>query len=110
MTTITSPNPCARRLPRPSATRHNGPDVMRFLIAPLLLLLLLAVPARAEDGYDLWLRYRPMEAAALAQYRPLATAVVSEGASPTLDAARAELIQGLSGLLDKKVIADAVTD
>ena len=62
---------------------------MRFLIAAMLLLLV--VPARAEDGYDLWLRYRPMEAAALAQYRPLATAIVSEGASPTLDAARALL-------------------
>ena len=81
---------------------------MRFLIA--VFLLLLAVPARAEDGYDLWLRYRPMEAAALAQYRPLATTIVSEGASPTLDAARAELIQGLDGLLDKKVVAGAVTD
>src|ERR1700753_1915533 len=108
MTTITSPNPCARRLPRPSATRHSGPDLMRFLIA--VLLLLLVVPARAEDGYDLWLRYRPMEAAALAQYRPLAVVVVSEGASPTLDAARTELSQGLSGLLDKKVTAGAVTD
>ena len=75
---------------------------MRFLIAALLLLLV--IPARAEDGYDLWLRYRPMEVAALAQYRPLATAIVSEGVSPTLDAARAELIQGLSGLLDKKVM------
>src|SRR6201996_3551585 len=108
MTTITSPNPCARRLPRHSATHRSGPDVMRFLIAAMLLLLV--VPARAEDGYDLWLRYRPMEAAALVQYRPLATAIISEGASPTLDAARAELIQGLSGLLDKKVAAGAMTD
>src|SRR6185503_10347869 len=81
---------------------------MRFLIAAFLLLL--AIPAQAEDGYDLWLRYRPMEAAALAQYRPLATAVVAEGTSPTLDAARTELIQGLSGLLDKKVMAGAATD
>jgi len=81
---------------------------MRFLIAALLLLL--AVPARAEDGYDLWLRYRPMETAALAQYRPLAAAIVSEGASPTLDAGRDELVRGLSGLLDKKVTAGAVTD
>src|SRR6185312_6576547 len=67
-------------------------------------------PAQAEDGYDLWLRYRPMEAPALAQYRPLASVVVSEAASPTLDAARAELTQGLSGLLDKKVMAGGVTD
>lgn len=49
---------------------------MRFVIAAVLLLL--AVPARAEDGYDLWLRYRPMEAVALAQYRPGATAIVAE--------------------------------
>ena len=34
------------------------------------------LPARAEDGYDLWLRYRPMEAGAQAQYRPLATGIV----------------------------------
>src|SRR3569833_1887122 len=82
---------------------------MRFLITAFLVLL--AVPAaRAEDGYDLWLRYRPMEAAALAQHRPLAAAIVSEGASPTLDAARAELTRGLSGLLDKTVAAGAVTD
>ena len=45
-------------------------------------------PARAEDGYDLWLRYRPMETGALAQYRPLASAIVSEGVSPSLDAAQ----------------------
>jgi len=74
------------------------------------LLLLLTVPAYAEDGYDLWLRYRPMEASALAQYRPLATAIVSEGASPSLDAAKSELTRGLSGLLDKPVGAGAVAD
>jgi alpha-glucuronidase len=88
--------------------RRSGRDGMRFLIA--VLLLLLAAPARAEDGYDLWLRYRPMEATALAQYRPLATAIVAEGASPTLNAARDELVQGLSGLLDKKVVAEPITD
>jgi alpha-glucuronidase len=51
----------------------------RILAAAFLVLL--AVPARAEDGYDLWLRYRPMEAGARAQYRPLATVIVSEGTS-----------------------------
>jgi len=82
--------------------------VNRFLAAAFLLLL--AAPARAEDGYDLWLRYRQMEASALAQYRPLATVVVSEGASPSLDAAKAELTQGLSGLLAKPVGAGGMTD
>ena len=75
--------------------------MFRFLAAALLVLL--TVPARAEDGYDLWLRYRPMEAAVLAQYRPLATAIVSQGASPSLDAAKSELTRGLSGLLDRPV-------
>ena len=62
------------------------------LFAAALLLMLAAVPVQAEDGYDLWLRYRPLEAQALARYRPLATAVVAAKAtSPTLEAARAEL-------------------
>jgi alpha-glucuronidase len=74
------------------------------------ILLLLALPARAEDGYDLWLRYRPMEASAQAQYRPLATAIVSQGASPSLDAAKAELTKGLSGLLDRPVSAGPLSD
>jgi alpha-glucuronidase len=83
----------------------------RFFAAALLLLLVVpTMPVRAEDGYDLWLRYRPMEAAAQAQYRPLATGIVSEGASPSLDAAKTELIRGLSGLLDKPVGTGAVTD
>jgi len=81
--------------------------MFRFLAAAFLLLL--AAPARAEDGYDLWLRYRPVEAAAQTQYRPLATAIVSEGNSPSLEAARNELIQGLSGLLAKPVGAGSVS-
>ena len=82
--------------------------MLRFIAAALLLLL--AIPAHAEDGYDLWLRYRPMEAGALAQYRPLASVIVSESASPSLDAAKAELTQGLSGLLNRPVRAGAVAD
>ncbi|HEX4270356.1 MAG TPA: alpha-glucuronidase family glycosyl hydrolase [Rhizomicrobium sp.] len=80
------------------------------IVRAAAILLLLAVPARAEDGYDLWLRYHPMDAAAQAQVRPLATAIVSEGASPSLDAAKAELVQGLSGLLDKSITAGALMD
>src|SRR5579864_9065318 len=81
-----------------------------LLAAALLLLVALTMPARAEDGYDLWLRYRPMEAGAQAQYRPLATAVVSQGVSPSLDAARGELIRGLSGLLNKSISTGNVDD
>jgi alpha-glucuronidase len=82
--------------------------MIRFFAAAFLLLL--AIPARAEDGYDLWLRYRPMEASALAQYRPLATAIVSEGNSPSLNAAKNELTHGLSGLLDRPVRPGPLAD
>ena len=81
-----------------------------FAAAFVLLLVALTLPAQAEDGYDLWLRYRPIEASALAQYRPLATAIVSEGASPSLKAARDELTRGLSGSLDRPVGAGALAD
>src|SRR5258706_4956385 len=111
MTTITSPSPCARRLPRRSATRRRAPEEIKMTrFFAVAFLLLLAVPARAEDGYDLWLRYRPMEANAQAQYRPLATAIVSEGTSPSLNAARDELTRGLSGLLDRPVGTGAVAE
>ncbi len=82
---------------------------LRLLTAALLLLLV--VPAQAEDGYDLWLRYRPMEAEGLAKYRPLARVVVAAKAtSPTLDAAKAELTRGLSGLLNQAVGAGDLAD
>lgn len=86
--------------------------MIRCLAAALLFLLAVPVltgPVRAEDGYDLWLRYRPMDAGAQARYRPLATGVVSEGASPSLAAAKSELVRGLSGLLDKSISTGAVT-
>ncbi len=52
--------------------------------------------ARAEDGYDLWLRYRilPGALAAAAQ----ATEVTGRGTSPTATLAAAEVQRGLSGL------------
>ena len=63
-----------------------------------------------EDGYDLWLRYRPMDAAAVAQYAPHAVAIIG-GDSPTLRAAESELERGLGGLLDHPVsVAPAVGD
>jgi alpha-glucuronidase len=60
--------------------------------------------ARAEDGYDLWLRYRRVaDAARLAEYRAALTSVVAQGSSPTLAAARDELVAGLTGLLGRRV-------
>ena len=81
-----------------------------MLRLPLLALLLLAAliaptQARAEDGYDLWLRYRPVEAESQRQYAPAATELVGASGSATLEAAGAELHRGLSGLLGQAIPA-----
>ena len=81
-----------------------------MLRLPLLALLLLAAliaptAARAEDGYDLWLRYRPVEAEWQRRYAPAATELVGASGSPTLEAAGAELRRGLSGLLGQEPTA-----
>ena len=72
----------------------------------LLLLALLAwaapVASAAEDGYELWLRYRPVsDAAALNGYRAAFTGLLMDAPSPTLRAARDEITRGLRGLLDR---------
>jgi alpha-glucuronidase len=77
----------------------------RWLIAALAFTF--AVACFAEDGYDLWLRYQPVEAAALARYRAAATAIVLDGDGPTLTAAAEELRRGLGGLLARPVAITA---
>ncbi|MBL0939084.1 MAG: alpha-glucuronidase [Gemmatimonadaceae bacterium] len=58
-----------------------------------------AAPA-IEDGYDLWLRYRPItDAATSTAYRSRLKQLVVLGATPTLDIARDELHRGVSGML-----------
>src|SRR5215831_13818447 len=56
-------------------------------------------PLHAEDGYDLWLRYRPLAAERAEACRVFATALVAGTATPTQAATRAELERGLAGLL-----------
>jgi alpha-glucuronidase len=67
----------------------------------LLLAVMLPSAALAEDGYDLWLRYHPVEKTWLGRYRADATSLVTAGTSPTIQAARDELARGLGGLLDR---------
>lgn len=75
-----------------------------LLSALMALLMLMATAAQAEDGYELWLRYRA--AADLESYRKVLGPVVVEASargagvgSQTLSIAAAELNRGLAGLL-----------
>jgi len=79
---------------------------MKFITAIVLGALCLTAAARAEDGYDLWLRYQPLEKAAIVRYRTVAATLVTAGHSPTVTATRDELVRGLSGLLARKEPVD----
>lgn len=111
MTATPDPSPDAPAA-RPSgrATRALAAPVpyMRQLLHRLALLCLLTVaaaaPLRAEDGYELWLRYRPVaDTARLREYRAAVSELVIPTGSATLRAARDELRTGLRGLLGRDV-------
>ena len=72
---------------------------LRLLIATLLLIA--ASAARAEDGYDLWLRYRPIESQWRAAYASRATAIVETSRSPTLTIAAGELRRAVTGMIGR---------
>lgn len=80
----------------------------RGMAAALLGLALLPAGATVEDGYDLWQRYRSLPAASqkplLAQARSI---VHAQPASPTLQAAVAELKRGVAGLTGREPISSA---
>jgi alpha-glucuronidase len=76
--------------------------MFKALIPLLLLLLLNPAWGADEDGYDLWLRYRPLDKAAQAPLRAHAKSIVFAGPpSATARAAVDELQRGLGGLLGK---------
>ena len=65
----------------------------------IVIQLCAAASTRADDGYRLWLRYDPLPANVVKDYRSRVTSVVVQGQSPTLDAIRTELVSGCAGLL-----------
>jgi alpha-glucuronidase len=70
------------------------------ICAAVGLALALGSAALAEDGYDLWLRYRLLPEPQRASYAMSAREVVAgEVDSPVRDAARRELLRGLAGLI-----------
>ncbi|MDQ0252056.1 alpha-glucuronidase [Sphingomonas kyeonggiensis] len=59
----------------------------------------LANQAHAEDGYDLWLRYQPLESSAKARVAPAVRYFVAPTDRPVIAAAADELKRGLGGML-----------
>lgn len=53
----------------------------------------------AETGYDLWLRYQPLDAARVQRVAPRLRYVVADDRRPTIRAALDELDRGLAGLI-----------
>jgi alpha-glucuronidase len=68
-----------------------------------LAALALVGPTPAEDGYDLWLRYRAIEAAAYPAIGTLVRQIVAPASTPTLDVAGRELERGLAGLAGRNI-------
>ena len=70
----------------------------------LFLFFLFFVSANAETGYELWMRYKPVENKNLLQtYRRSITALVVAPTSPTMQIVRDELTTALSGLLQTSI-------
>ena len=68
----------------------------------LLSFLTVAAALHAETGHDAWLRYAPLEGAALDQFRQAVPAVVSVlDQTPVAATARAEIVRGVKGMLGR---------
>ena len=97
-------------------TNSNKMGDMMYAIRLCMLLLLLSVQslgwAIEEDGYDLWLRYRPLDAAAQAPLRANAAAIVHAGPrSATVNAAIDELQRASTAMLGRRAaVIDAPRD
>jgi alpha-glucuronidase len=82
-----------------------------FLAVILASTIAMSAAAHAEDGYDLWLRYRPVEPQLRQGYEKHARSILSGKETGTLAAARQELERGLSGMLGHSIRrTDEVSD
>jgi alpha-glucuronidase len=78
---------------------HKRTGAGLLICAAFALQLFAGTSAKAEDGYRLWLRYDPLPANVVKDYRARVSSIVVQGQSQTLDAVRTELVEGCAGLL-----------
>ena len=85
---------------------------MHRLLRLIVLVLALAgtTAARGEDGYDLWLRYKPVEAASAAPYRAAATEIVTRASPPPSRPRAANSNAALQGCSAGRPVSGAVAD
>lgn len=83
---------------------------MRWLLFGIIVSLAMISPIYAEDGYDLWLRYHPMDDLVIAQYSSNVRSIVANSSySPIMQAAVSELQRGIAGMLNLNVSTVATT-
>src|SRR5689334_6275023 len=89
----------------------SPPRHLRSVVLLLVMLVSATAGVRAETGYDVWLRYVPVDNPVLqTAYRKSFTSIVVQGRSLTLDIIAAELERASKGLLGtQSPRADAVT-
>lgn len=79
-------------------------DIKNIYFFLLVFIFCCPVIINAENGYDLWLRYKKIDNATLLNnYRTILSSVKLDATSPTLRAAKEELEMGLQGLLQRKL-------
>jgi alpha-glucuronidase len=74
---------------------------MKYKLA--LLFVLMGLTVAADDNYRLWLKYNPLSQSIAIRYVAQFSTIFIDGSSPTLNVAHQELVNGLSGLLQKKI-------
>ncbi len=74
-------------------------------LAAVLAAAMQAEGARAETGYEAWLRYAPVEQAARQKYARLPASIVVLGDSAVLAAAQREVVRGVKGMLGRTLRA-----
>ena len=78
---------------------------VKRIIGTVALSAAFGLCACAENGYEAWLRYRPLAPGErLEECRRLLRRVVADESSDGVKAARDELVRGISGLVGKAVV------
>ena len=78
--------------------------MLKKIVMATLLFASFAGGSNAEDGYDLWLRYKKCDQPdLLASYRNHFSGIFLAGNHPSIDAAFSEMVHGLSGIMDKNI-------